>query len=162
MDSTVLYYEAITLPLDEENELHISTYPAGFPNITDSTPFLYKALETPKQVYLQAFVRPVGQKGGPNPNVENIVIHSVSYKFPSLPPRQLTSDFEHYLWMQGDSRYENPEYKATDSTPIPHGDQWYFTVAVDVTLNGQRHRVEGEMHAARKTIRQPLISQAFQ
>ena len=40
MDSTILEYQPLTRSLDGKSELHISTYPAGFPRETLSIPFL--------------------------------------------------------------------------------------------------------------------------
>jgi hypothetical protein len=161
-DITVHYYDAVEHPLDANNVIRISTYAAGFPNKTKSVPFVYEAIETPKNVYLQVFVRAAGQKGGPNPNVDTIVIHSVSYNFPGQPPKQLTSGFHDYLWMQGDSRYGDPRYKQTSSQPIPFGVGWHFIVKIDMTLNGKHHLIEKKMKAATRTSRKPLIMKAFQ
>ena len=64
MDATILEYQPLTPELDGKSELHISTYPSGFPGETSSIPFLYKALRTPESVYFQVFVRDAEKKSG--------------------------------------------------------------------------------------------------
>ena len=135
-----------------DNELHISTYPAGFPRVTNSIPFLYKALKTPDEVYFQVFVRDKSVGAGPNPHIESINIESFSYQFPGQEPVVLLSDYGDNFWMQGSPRYDSEETAA-----VPFNDYWYLQVRIDLTVNGQSYSIDERIDAnTRKTLR-PLI-----
>lgn len=152
MDATVLEYQPLTRSLDGKSELHISTYPAGFPRETSSIPFLYKALRTPESVYFQVFVRAVDKKAGPNPNIESIRIRSFTYQFPGQNPVELISDYNGYFWMQG-----SPKYNPGGSSPVPYDENWYLQLRIDLTVNGHNYFFDEKVQAgARRNIR-PLL-----
>jgi hypothetical protein len=157
MDSTILEYQPLTRSLDGKSELHISTYPAGFPRETLSIPFLYKALRTPESVYFQVFVRAVDKKAGPNPNIETIRIRSLTYQFPGQNPVELITDYNGYFWMQG-----SPKYNPGGSSPVPFNENWYMQLRIDLTVNGQNYLIDEEVQAvARRNIR-PLLLYALE
>jgi hypothetical protein len=151
MDSTILEYEPLTRDLDGRSELHISTYPAGFPRETSAIPFLYKGLRTPEAVYFQVFVRDAEKKSGPNPNIDSIRIHSFSYQLRGEPPVELIADFDAGFWMQ-----DQPDLAPMAHAPVPFDPGGSVRVVVDLTLNGQDYRIEGEMRAAERRNVRPL------
>lgn len=157
VDTTVLSYQPVTFALDDKNELHVSTYPSGFPTQTDSVPFLYKALRTPESVYFQVFVRDKIRKAGKNPHVDSITIHSFSYHFPGQAPVELMSNYEDYFWMQG-----MPEDNPGGDPPVPYDDHWYLQVQISLTVNGQRYEFEETVHADKQRYIRPLILYALE
>lgn len=152
VDTTIQKYGPATLPLDELNELHISTYSADFPDQTKRIPFLYRRLRTGDELYFQVFVREAGTVGGPNPNIDSITIHSFSYYFPGQPPIELISDYERGFWMQ-----DNPRYNAEDSSPVPFNQHWHLRVRIDLTLNGIDYQFDERLDAATRRRLSPLI-----
>jgi hypothetical protein len=157
MDATILEYQPLTLELDGKSELHISTYPSGFPRETSSIPFLYKALRTPESVYFQVFVRDAEKKSGKNPHVESITIHSFTYEFPGQPPVRLIADYGHNFWMQGD-----PQYNADDHAPVPFDEHWYLRLKIDLTLNGRQYAFDRQVNAAERKNLRPLLLYALE
>ncbi|PSN19677.1 hypothetical protein C7271_06010 [filamentous cyanobacterium CCP5] len=156
-DTTVQYYGPITLPIDERNELHISTYPADFPDQEAHIPFLYRRLRTPDQVYFQVFVREKGKEAGHNPNIESIEIRSFSYQFPSQEPTKLISDCDDNFWMQ-----DQPNCNPSGSEPIPFNEHWYLQVQIDMTVNGVDYRFDERIDANTRRSFRPLILWALQ
>jgi hypothetical protein len=156
-DTTVQFYGPVTLPVDEGNELHISTYPAGFPDQEAHIPFLYRRLRTPDQVYFQLFVREKGKEAGPNPNIESIMIRSFSYHFPGQEPTELIADYDSNFWMQG-----QPNYDPGDSKPIPFDEHWYLQVKVDMNVNGVDYKFDQRIDANTRRSFRLLILWALQ
>lgn len=156
-DTTVQYYGPITLPIDDGNELHISTYPAGFPIQEAHTPFLYRRFRTPDQVYFQVFVREKGKEAGRNPNIESIKIRSFSYHFPSQEPVELITDYDNNFWMQ-----DQPNYNPGGSEPIPFDEHWYLLVKLDMNVNGVDYKFDERMDANTRRRKRPLILWALQ
>lgn len=152
MDATILEYQPLTRRLDGKSELHISTYPAGFPRETSSIPFLYKALHTPELVYFQVFVRAVDKKLGPNPNIESIRIRSFTYQFPGQDPVELISDYNGYFWMQG-----SPKYNPGGNSPVPYNENWYLQLKIDLAVNGQNYLFDEQVQAASRRNIRPLL-----
>jgi hypothetical protein len=157
VDYTKVSYGPFTYDLGDGNEVHISTYSAGYPRKLKSVPFIYKVLRSPDKVYFQVFVRPVGVKGGPNPNVESIEIRSFSYRFPTQAPVELISGFDGYFWMQG-----NPRYEPVPSMPVPVNEHWYLDVRLDMTLNGTDYLIEERIEASASQRFYPLIFDAME
>ena len=156
-DTTVQYYGPITLPVDDGNELHISTYPADFPDQEAHIPFLYRKLRTPDRVYFQVFVREKGKEAGRNPNIESIKIRSFSYHFPSQEPIALITDYDDNFWMQGQQEY-NPD----GSEPIPFNDHWYLQVQLDMNVNGVDYKFSEHIDANTRRSLRPLILWSLQ
>ena len=134
VNSTRLEYKPLTRNLDGKNELHISTYPSGFPQETTNIPFMYKTRRSPESVYFQVFVRDIDKKMGKNPNIESINIHSFSYQFPGQAPVELLSEYEDNFWMQG-----SPKGNTERSAPVPYGENWYLALKINLTVNGKKY-----------------------
>lgn len=156
-DTTVQYYGPITLPVDDGNELHISTYPADYPDQEAHIPFLYRRLRTPDLVYFQVFVREKGKEAGPNPNIESIKIRSFSYNFPGQEPTELIADYDDNFWMQG-----QPNYDPGGSEPIPFDEHWYLHVQLDMNVNGVDYTFDERIDANTRRSLRPLILWALQ
>lgn len=156
-DITVQYYGPITLPVDDRNELHISTYPADFPDQEAHIPFLYRRLRTPDQVYFQVFVREKGKEAGRNPLIESIKIRSFSYHFPSQEPFELLADYDGYFWMQG-----QPNYNSGGSQPIPFNEHWYLYVQIDMNVNGVDYKFDERIDGNTRRSLRPLILWSLQ
>jgi hypothetical protein len=156
-DTTVQYYGPITLPVDDGNELHISTYPADFPDQEAHIPFLYRRLRTPDQVYFQVFVREKGKEAGRNPNIESIKIRSFSYHFPGQKPIELIADYDDNFWMQG-----QPNYNPGGSEPIPFNEHWYLRVQLDMNVNGVDYKFDERIDANTRRSFRPLILWSLQ
>lgn len=156
MDATVLAYDSLTRELDGRSELHVSTYPAGFPRETASIPFLYKALRTPESVYFQVFVRDAEQRAGPNPHIQSARIHAFSYAFPGQDPVVLVEDFDGYFWMQ-----DNPEQSSARDKPVPYDEHSYLQLRVELTVNGVDYLVEEQVRATQRRNITPLLLYAL-
>lgn len=157
LDTTVQFYGPITLPVDDGNELHISTYPAGLPDQETHIPFLYRRFRTSDQVYFQVFVREKGKEAGRNPNIESIKIRSFSYRFPSMEPTELIADYDDNFWMQG-----QPNYNPGGSEPIPFDEHWYLKVQLDMNVNGVDYKFDERIDANTRRSLRPLIHWALQ
>jgi hypothetical protein len=151
-DTTLKYYGPITLPVDDGNELHISTYAAGLPDQEAHIPFLYRKLRMPDQVYFQVFVREKGEEAGPNPNIESIKIRSFSYRFPSQGPTELIADYDDNFWMQG-----QPNYDPGGSEPVPFNEHWYLHVQLDMNVNGVDYKFDERIDAHTRRSLRPLF-----
>ena len=151
-ESTIQEYGPFTRDLDGENELHISTYPAGLPRVTDRVPYLFKAQKTPDEVYFQVFVRDRSVGAGPNPHIESIHIESFSYRFPGQAPVILLEDYAENFWMQG-----NPRYESETSPPVPFNEHWYLQIQIDLTVNGTDYSFDERIDASLRNYLRPLI-----
>jgi len=151
-DSTIQEYGPFTRDLDGENELHVSTYPAGFPRVTDRIPFIYKAQKTPDEVYLQVFVRDKSVGAGPNPHIESIHIESFSYRFPGQAPVVLLEDYDDNFWMQG-----NPRYESETSPPVPFNEHWHLQIRIELTVNGADYSFDERIDPNLRNHLRPLI-----
>ena len=157
MDATIPEYRSLTLELDGRSELHISTYPAGFPRETFSIPFLYKKLRTPDAVYFQVFVRDAERKAGPNRQIDSIRIHSFSYRRGDEAPVQLIADYDGYFWMQ-----DQPQYKKVQGVSVPYRPAAPVQVSIDLTVNGRDYSFRESMPAGEHRILRPLWVYAFE
>ena len=153
--ATVLSYETLIRALDGKSELYISTYPSDIARSVSGVPFLWKEVRSPNSVYFEVFVREVGRMGR-NPHVESITIHSFSYAFPGQAPVQLIADYDHNFWQQG-----SPKYNPDGNEPVLVHEAWYVNLEIDLTLNGQRYRIEDRVHAVEKESMRPLLLEAF-
>jgi len=136
----MLEYEPVALDLDGKSELHISTYPAGFPRKISGIPFLYKTTRTPESVFFQVFVRDIQKKVGPNAHVESIQIHSFSYRIDNDPPVVLISQYDGHFWMQEQHADNNGERK-----PVPWVSGKPLTIDIALTLNGKDYAFKTRM-----------------
>ncbi len=153
--ATVFGYEPVIWALDGKSELRISTYPSDIARSVSGIPFLWKEVRSPNSVYFQVFVRQVG-KAGRNPHVESITIHSFSYAFPGQEPVELVTDYTENFWMQG-----SPVYNPDGDAPVPAHEGWHVDLKIDLTLNGQRFRLDGRANATQEESTRPLLLEAF-
>lgn len=151
MNATILEYEPVTRDLDGLNELHISTYPAGFPRKTHSIPFLYEELRTPEAVFFQVFVRDAEMKSGPNPHINSIRIHSFSYQIQNDAPVPLISDYDSNFWMQ-----DQPDLNPAQHAPVPYHPDGSIQIFVDLTVNGRNYSISEQMQAVERQNIRPL------
>jgi len=54
VDHTVYSYQSHVFPLDNGNEIVVSTFPSWFPETRAHIPFLYKRTQSPRGVYFDA------------------------------------------------------------------------------------------------------------
>lgn len=144
VNHSFLQYEPVSLDLDGNNELHISTYPAGYPRTTSSIPFLYKTTRGPESVFFQVFVRDSRKKVGQNTHVESIRIHSFSYRIDNEAPVVLIADYGDYFWMQ-----DQPNYNKGERKPVPWVSGKPIAIDISLTVNGKDY--------ALKTRMQPIV-----
>ncbi|TKB45686.1 hypothetical protein [Thalassotalea mangrovi] len=149
---TKYQYESHVFPLDDENELVISTFPSWFPKAESHIPFLYKHSKAPQSVYFQFFVRAVGTTAGSNPNIESIHVKNFSYEFPGQNPVVLIEDYSEGFWQQGRIEYDSANLK-----PVPCVDGWYVRVKYDLILNGLAFKGEDILHAQEVSKVHPLL-----
>ena len=140
IDRQILEYEPVVLDLDGKSELHISTYPAGFPRKISGIPFLYKTTRTPESVFFQVFVRDIQKKVGPNTNVESILIHSFSYRIDNDAPVVLISQYDGHFWMQEQHADNDDERK-----PVPWVSGKPLAIDISLTLNGKDYALKTRM-----------------
>lgn len=150
--STKCEYVEHVFPLDDGNELVISTFSSWFPKITSHIPFLYKNLHAPQSVYFQFFVREKGVTAGRNPNIESILVRNFSYEFPGQTSVVLIKDYSSGFWQQG-----RPEYDSENLEPVPCFDGWHVRVKFDLVLNGRAFQGEHVLHAREVSKVYPLV-----
>lgn len=148
---TVYEYTPIALDMDGASELHVSTYPAGFPREQSHIPFLYKSLHSPQAVYLQVFVRDRVKQFGPNRHIRSIRIDEFSVQIGNGPPLKAIQDYDANFWMQ-----DNPQQSALRE-PLPFVPGSQLSISARITLNGQDYRLSGTMPAHTRTSSFPLI-----
>ena len=149
-------YESHVFPLDDENELVVSTFPSWFPATKNHIPFLYKNLHAPQSVNFEFFVRATGTTAGRNPNIESILVRNFSYEFPGQAPVVLLSDYTTGFWQQGQQHFDSESLE-----PVPCVDGWYVRVKFDLVLNGVVHRGEKDLYAQEVSTMTPLLFDAL-
>lgn len=149
-------YSSHVFPLDERNELVISTFPSWFPKKRSHVPFLYKNSHSPQSVYFQFFVRARGTTAGQNPNIESITIRKFSYEFPGQIPVVLIENYTKGFWQQGRVDYDSENLK-----PVPCVAGWYVRVKFDLELNGKPFQGEQVLNAREVSRMYPLILDAL-
>lgn len=149
-------YDSHIFPLDEGNELVISTLPSWFPKTQSRIPFLYKNSHAPQSVYFQFFVRATGTTAGRNPNIESIFVRNFSYEFPGQTPVVLIEDYTKGFWQQGQTDYDSKKLE-----PVPCVVGWYVRVKFDLILNGIAFKGEQILYAREVSKVHPLIFDAL-
>ena len=149
-------YDSHVFPLDDGNELVISTFPSWFSQIKSEIPFLYKDLHAPQSVYFQFFVREKGALAGRNPNIESILVRNFSYEFPGQASVVLMKDYSGGFWQQG-----QPDYDSENLEPVPCIDGWHVRVKFDLVLNGRAFTGEHILYAREVSKVYPLIIDAL-
>ncbi|MDJ0623620.1 MAG: hypothetical protein QNJ17_11680 [Desulfocapsaceae bacterium] len=150
-------YDSHVFPLDEKNELVISTFPSWYPETKSRIPFLFKSLHAPQSVYFQFFVRATGTLAGRNPNIDSIHVRNFSYEFPGQTPVILIEDYSEGFWQQGRADYNSKELK-----PVLCFDGWYVLIKFDLVLNGVAYTGEHILYAREVSRVYPLIYDALQ
>ena len=136
--------------IDGKSELHISTYPAFFPKKLSTSNSINKKLESHAEVYLQLFIRDLNKKFGPNPHIESVTIHSLSYQLPNEPKIEILTDYRGSFWMQG-----NPNHERRDLSAIPYRPNSTLSIEINFSLNGETYSYAGEMKARESTTTLP-------
>ena len=149
-------YDSHVFPLDDGNELVISTFPSWFPKIKSQIPFLYKNSHAPQSVYFQFFVREKGVTAGRNPNIESILVRNFSYEFPGQASVVLIKDYSAGFWQQGQTHYD-----SENLAPVPCVDGWHVLVKFDLVLNGRAFKGEHMLYAREVSKVYPLIIDAL-
>lgn len=149
-------YESHVFPLDEENELVISTFPSWFPKTKGHIPFLFKSSYAPQSVYFQFFVRATGTTAGRNPNIESINVRRFSYEFPGQNAIVLVENYSDGFWQQGQA-----DFDSKDLEPVPCVDGWYVRVKYDLILNRTVFNGEQILYAKEKSKVYPLVFDAL-
>jgi hypothetical protein len=142
-------YAEWVAPLDPENELSVSTFPAWYPDSERVAPG-FKKLTTDPYLALQFHVREKGKKFGGSPYVESIQIHSFAYHLDDSPGKVLVENQSKNSWMQQIHGYLDREKNG-----IPYREHSVLHVTMDMTLNGTRHRLKGSMPARTRYILMP-------
>jgi hypothetical protein len=145
-------YEPFVRQLDDKSEISVSTYPAGFPRqVPGNSPSLEK-LETHDELYFQIYVRDRKQNFGPNPHITSINIHSFSYRMGDQPLTELLTNYPEAFWMQN-----NPRYEKIKHTTIPYVPDSSVFIEIDLTLNGKRYKLNGNMPARESKLFAPTF-----
>jgi hypothetical protein len=134
-------YAEWVVPLDSKSELSVDTFPAWYPDSDRIVPG-FRKLTTDRYLALRFHVREKRRKVGGNPNIESIQIHSFSYHLDDSPEKVLVENQSKDLWMQSTGGYLDREKNG-----IPYRENSTLHVAMDMTLNGTRHRLKGSMPA---------------
>lgn len=149
-------YDSHVFPLDEKNELVISTFPSWFPKTKNRIPFLFKSSHAPQSVYFQFFVRATGTTAGRNPNINSILVRNFSYEFPGQTPVVLIEDYSEGFWQQG-----QVDYNSKKLEPVPCVDGWHVIVKFGLVLNGKAFKGEHILCAREVSKVYPLIFDAL-
>ncbi|NNE35616.1 MAG: hypothetical protein HKN13_10275 [Rhodothermales bacterium] len=144
-------YGPFVRDLDGKSELEISTYPADFPDRVSSQDAVFERLESADHVYFQFFVRDKN-KSGPNPHIDNITVHSFSYRIGDEPATVLLSEYPGNFWMQGNPRYDKEQSPAIEYLPGAE-----IQIDVALTLNGTRYSFSGVMPATENSSTLPTV-----
>jgi hypothetical protein len=145
-------YAEWVAPLDPENELSVSTFPAWYPDSERVVPG-FKKLTTDRYLALQFHVREKGKKFGGNPYVESIQIHSFAYRLDDSPEKVLVENQSKNFWMQQIDGYPDREKNG-----IPYRENSVLHVTMDMTLNGTRHQLKGSMPARTRQSLMPNLA----
>lgn len=149
-------YESHVFPLDENNELVISTFSSWFPKPKSHIPFLYKSLHAPQSIYFQFFIRATGTTAGRNPNIESLLVRNFSYEFPGQKTVTLIENYTDSFWQQGQHDYNSEKLE-----PVTCVEGWYVRVMFDLILNGITFKGEHVLHAQEVSKMYPLIYDAL-
>ena len=145
-------YAEWVAPLDQKNELSVSSFPAWYPDSERVAPGL-KKLTTDQYLALQFHVREKGKKFGQSPYIESIQIHSFAYHLDDSPGKVLVENKSKNFWMQQIHGYQDREKNG-----IPYRENSVLHVTMDMTLNGTRHRLKGSMPARTRQSLMPNLA----
>ena len=145
-------YAEWVAPLDQKNELSVSSFPAWYPDSERVAPGL-KKLTTDQYLALQFHVREKGKKFGESPYVESIQIHSFAYRLDDSPEKVLVENQSKNFWMQ-----QIDGYLDREKSGIPYRENSVLHITMDMTLNGTRHRLKGSMPARTRQSLMPNLA----
>jgi hypothetical protein len=145
-------YAEWVAPLDPNNELSVSTFPAWYPDSERVAPG-FKKLTTDRYLALQFHVREKGKEFGRSPYVKSIQIHSFAYHLDGSPGKVLVENQSKDFWMQQIDGYHDREKNG-----IPYRENSVLHVNMDMTLNGTRHRLKGSMPARTRQSLMPNLA----
>ena len=152
VDVVTFEYEDYVQPLDDDRELAVSTYPAWFPSESVSLAPLYVRLRPDEYVALQFHVRDREGSGNAGPRIESVHVHRLSYRLDSGPETVVLTDFRDGYWMQ-----ETGTYRDRTKNGIPYREHSVLHITADLSLNGERFSIAGEMPARRRFSRCPIV-----
>ena len=147
---TVMDFRPFNIDLDSNYELAITTYPEGYP-----TDVGFNRMMSADAIYLQMHLK---DKREPwrlisKEKMASIDVHSFVYQMDDGPKVELLRDSKESFWLQGSDE---------NSVPIPYRSNSELIVAIDLTLNGVRHKINGVMPATEQVVYAPTILKAFQ
>ena len=147
---TLLDYQPFNTDLDSHYVLEITTYPGGYP-----TDVGFNSMMSDDAIYLQMRLK---DKRDPSrlvskENMSSIEVHSFVYQLDDDPKVELLRDFKKSFWTQGSEE---------NSVPIPYRSNGELNIAIDLTVNGVRHKINGVMPATEQVVYAPTIIKEFQ
>lgn len=145
-------YETYVQPLDENTELAVSTYPAWFPRESVSLAPLYVRLHADEYVALQIHVRDRKRSGDAGPRIESVHVHRLAYRLDRGPETVVLTDFRDGFWMQPISTYRDRTKHG-----IPYREHSILHLTADLSVNGERFSIAGDMPARRRFSRYPIV-----
>jgi hypothetical protein len=145
-------YETFVQPLDEDTELAVNTYPAWFPRESVSLAPLYVRLRPDEYVALQFHVRDRQRSGAAGPRLESVHVHRLAYRLDGGPETVVLTDIRDGFWMQPISTYRDRTKYG-----IPYREHSILHVTADLTVNGERFSIAGNMPARRRFSRYPIV-----
>jgi hypothetical protein len=145
-------YAEWVAPLDPKNELSVSTYPAWYPDSERVVPG-FRKITTDRYLALQFHVREKGKQFGQSPYIASIQIHSFAYHLDDSREKVLVENQNKNFWMQQIHGYVDREKNG-----IPYQENSVLHVTMDMTLNGTRHRLKGNMPARTRNRLMPNLA----
>jgi hypothetical protein len=152
VDVVTFEYEEHVQPLDDDSELAVSTYPAWFPRESVSLAPVYVRLRPDDYVALQFHVRDRNRSGDAGARIESIHVHRLAYRLDSGPETVVLTDFRDAFWMQ-----QTGSYLDRTKNGIPYRAHSVLHVTADLTVNGERFSIAGDMPARRRFSRYPIV-----
>lgn len=152
VDVVTLEYEEYVQPLGDDSELAVSTYPAWFPRESVSLAPVYVRLRPDDFVALQFHVRDRNGSGSAGPQIESVHVHRLAYRLDGGPETVALMDFRDGFWMQ-----QTGTYLDRTKNGIPYQEHSVLHVVADLTVNGERFSIAGEMPARRRFGHYPII-----
>jgi hypothetical protein len=152
VDVVTFEYEEYVQPLGDDSELAISTYPAWFPTESVSLAPVYVRLRPDDHVALQFHVRDRRPGGDAGSRIESVHVQRLAYRLDGGPETLVLTDFRDGFWMQ-----ESGTYRDRTRNGIRYRENAVLHVMADLTVNGERFSVAGDMPARRRFSRYPIV-----
>lgn len=152
VDVVTLEYEAYVQPLDDDTELAISTYPGWFPRESVSLSPVHVRLRPDEHVALRFHVRDRKRSWDAGSRIESVHVHRLAYRLDGGPETVVLTDFRDGFWMQ-----PIVTYRDRTKNGIPYREHAVLHVTADLSVNGERFSVAGDMRARRRFNRYPIV-----